>query len=295
MIIGHQKIWHFFKKSAELNKLSHAYLFSGVEKLGKKTLAIEFVKDLFKTDKIKEGHPDFIFVAPIKKEIQISQIRDLIWRLSFKSLICPFKIAIIDQAHCLNQESQSALLKILEEPRGKTIIILISEYSEFLFPTILSRLQKIKFYPVKKEEIENYLKIQNINQDKTQDILEISQGRPGVAVDLIKEPQRLKEINERREELKKIVSSPLALRFLYIKDLLQKECDLKEFLELWLSFFRQELISFLQNKKERSFLRNDYSLEKLKNILWQIQDVNFLLSRTNINSRLVLEKLVMEI
>ena len=44
MIVGHQKQWQFLKKTFQLNRLSHAYLFSGLESLGKRTLALEFIK-----------------------------------------------------------------------------------------------------------------------------------------------------------------------------------------------------------------------------------------------------------
>src|SRR4030042_3169271 len=165
MLIGHQKQWQYLKKLAESDKLAHAYLFCGQEKLGKKTIAVEFVKWLFKDDVIKRQHPDFIFIEPVKKEIQISQIRECIWRLSLKPSVAPFKIAIIDEAHCLNQEAQSSLLKTLEEPKGQTILFLITEYPEGLFSTIVSRCQTLKFYPVKKEEIENYLRSQKISEN----------------------------------------------------------------------------------------------------------------------------------
>ena len=157
MLIGHQKQRNFLEKTAKSDKLAHAYLFCGQEKLGKKTIAVEFAKWLFKEDVIKRQHPDFIFIEPEKKEIQISQIRECIWRLSLKPSVAPFKIAIIDEAHCLNQEAQNSLLKTLEEPRGKTLIFLVTEYPERLFPTIISRCQILKFYSVPKEEIERYL------------------------------------------------------------------------------------------------------------------------------------------
>ena len=44
MLVGHQKQWNFLKKTFERNRLSHAYLFCGLELLGKKTLAQEFIK-----------------------------------------------------------------------------------------------------------------------------------------------------------------------------------------------------------------------------------------------------------
>ena len=167
LIIGHQKQWQYLKKLAETDKLPHALLFYGQEKLGKKTFALEFVKWLLKDDIEKRQHPDFIFIEPEEKEIKISQIRELIWRLSLKPSLAPLKAAIINQAHCMNQEAQSCFLKTLEEPKGKTVLILVSEYPEALFPTILSRLQKIRFYPPKLAEMDDYLKEKGLEKKRT--------------------------------------------------------------------------------------------------------------------------------
>ena len=76
MIIGHQKQWELLKRTAKNDNFSHAYLFSGQEKLGKKTLALEWFYSLLESE--NKYHPDLIFVEPNNREIQISQIRELI-------------------------------------------------------------------------------------------------------------------------------------------------------------------------------------------------------------------------
>lgn len=303
MILGHQKQWRFLKQSAELDKLSHAYLFSGPEKIGKKTLAIEFVKWLFNVEEYslfstlrsarvnedieKRQHPDFFFVEPEKKEIQISQIRELNWKISLKPSLNSFKTAVIDQAHSMNQEAQNCFLKTLEEPKGKTLLILISEFPELLFPTVLSRVQKIKFYPVNSVEIENYLKTQGISESQTQEIIQLSMGRPGIAVDFISDSKKLAERKQKIEELIRIFNSDLTFRFQYAKDL-SKEENLRETLNIWLNYFRSLLL-------KGNVQAQGYSLTKLKNILRQIQNINFLISTTNVNSRLALEILMLEL
>lgn len=289
MIIGHQKQWEFLKKSAEIGKISHAYLFSGQEKLGKKKVALEWISLLFGQPGSKllvEGHPDFILIEPANKEIQISQIRDLNWRLSLKPSISPLKAAIIDQAHLMNEEAQNCFLKTLEEPKGNTVLILITEAPEFLFPTILSRCQIIKFYPVKREEIENYLKSQGMRK-KTQLISQISQGKPGLAIDFLNQPLKLKKREELLNELIKLTKADLTSRFQYAKSI-SKTADLKEILNLWLSYFRENLLSNLNSERPET-------LKKLTMILQKIQTTNFLISTTNVNPRLALETLMLEL
>ena len=155
MLIGHQKQWDFLKKKFESEKLSHAYLFVGEGQLGKKRLAKEFVKlinclglgqkpcGVCKNckDIERENYPDVLMVnlKNDKQEIEISQIREALNFLSYKSYYGGYKIIVIENAEKMNQEAQGCLLKTLEEPKGKTIIILIASHHELLLPTIFSR------------------------------------------------------------------------------------------------------------------------------------------------------------
>jgi DNA polymerase-3 subunit delta' len=296
MPLGHQKIWQFLKKSAQIKKLSHAYLFTGQEKLGKKTLALDFIELLIGQDIKKKPHPDFVLIEPIAKEIQISQIRDLSQRLSLKTFAAPFKTAVIDQAHLMNQEAQTSLLKTLEEPKGNALLILITEMPERLFPTILSRCEIIKFHPVKKDEIKNYFKKEGISEKEAEEISEISLGRPGVAIDFISNPQKLESQKKLIKEAIALTDSDLASRFQYAKNLAAKS-NLREILNIWLLYFRDVLLSKInpeRTDKQQSTLGR-YTPAKLKNILKLIQDTNFLISTTNVNPRLALEILMLEL
>jgi DNA polymerase-3 subunit delta' len=286
-IIGHQKIWQLLKKSAELGKLSHAYLFTGQEKLGKRTLALEFIKF------INGNTDDLIFIRRPEDEkvIQISQIRELSRKLSLKSYSNFFKIAIIDNAHLMTQEAQSALLKILEEPKGKTLLILITEFPEKLFLTIRSRVQKFKFFPVKKEEIKEYLIKQKervmIKEVEAEEISQLSNGKPGVAIDFISDIDKLKNQKKIVEELIIISKTDLSSRFQYVKNLSLKN-NIKEVLDIWLRYFRKALILRINSKT------NFKEINKFKKIIEEIQNINFLISTTNVNIRLALEVLMLK-
>ena len=294
MIIGHQKQWQFLRKSLELGKLSHAYLFSGETQLGKKNLALEFAK-LINGENFDFGHPDLILIEPSSegREIQIVQIRELIQKLSLKPYSAFLKVAMIDQAHLMNSEAQNCFLKTLEEPKGNTILILITEAPKTLFPTIRSRCEIIKFYPVKISEIENYLKNQGISKEKSEEIAKLSLGRPGLAIDFLTNPQKLENQKKVVEELIKISSgnNSLSLRFQYAKDLAMNP-ELSEILNIWLSYFRAVLLEqFLPPEVKKP----EYPFSKLKNIIKQIQNTNFLISTTNVNSRLALEILMLQL
>lgn len=226
-MIGHQKQIQFLKKSAESNRLAHAYLFSGPEKVGKKAAALEFASQLHCS------FPDLILVEPDleSKEIKIGQIRDLIWKLSLKPYSAPLKVAIIDQAQAMNQESQNCFLKTLEEPKKDTLLILIAEYPKSLLPTILSRCQTINFQPLSQKELENNF---------PKEIAEISLGRPGRATDFLN-PEKLNDFKKNTKEIAGLVHSDFSSRFQYAKDVSQKE-NLKEILLTWMFYFRNLLL-----------------------------------------------------
>lgn len=284
MVIGHQKQWNFLKKAAKTANFSHAYLFSGSEKLGKRTLALEWISLLFGQN-IK-NHPDFILVEPQTREIKISQIKDLIWRLSFKPDSAGMKAAIIDNAHLMNQEAQTCLLKTLEEPKGNALLILITDKAQELFPTIVSRVQTIKFYPVDNEEIKNYLKEQQVPERNREEICRLSVGRPGIAFDFVSDPQRMALFHDKIKEVEGVSKTDLAFRFRYAKELSEDTQKTRETLDAWTLYFREKLISAVNNRQ---------STMKLRKTLDLLQKINSLISGTNVNPKLALETLMLEL
>ncbi|MBU0546621.1 MAG: hypothetical protein ABH876_00810 [Patescibacteria group bacterium] len=283
-IIGHQKQLDFLNQSVRSKKLSHAYLFSGQEKLGKKTIALEWA-GLINSQAFQEQNPDFIFITPQDKKIQIFQIRDLIWRLSLKPSALLYKIVIINDAHLMGVDAQHALLKTLEEPKGNSILILVTDHAEALFPTVRSRCETIKFYPVAKNEIVSYLNQQNVSDLET--IVSLSRGRPGEAVEFALDPQKLEKRKKITQQLDQIAKSFLHQRFKYAKELSQQE-NLKETLEIWLDFLRNKLILQIQDSDENNLLTDS---NQLKNKLNLLQKLYVLISSGNTNSKLALETL----
>jgi DNA polymerase-3 subunit delta' len=278
MILGHQKQIDYLKKILDSGKIPHALLFSGQRGLGKKKVALEFISWIFKESPL--SHPDFTLVEPISQQIQIDQIRDLNWRISLKPIRAKMKAAVINSAHSMTKEAQNCFLKTLEEPRGDTLIILISEYPSLLLPTILSRCQKIKFFPVEKKVIENYLRERGLKEEKVNKILEISLGRPEFAIFLAENPGKLQEVENLEKDLEKIPQKTISFRFQYLKEILKKYSP-SEILEFWALFFRK---IFLSKFDERSI-----------QILKEIQKIHYLNLNQNIDQGLALENLVLKL
>ncbi len=202
--MNHEKQWQFLTKSAELGNLPHALLFYGQEKLGKKGLAIKLGEQLVGLN----NHADFILTeAP-----SISEIRELIQKLSFKPYLAEYKVAIVDKVHLMTKEAQNCFLKFLEEPTEKTILILITEYPATLLSTILSRVQKIRFYSNKELEVKD-------------------------PEDIISNLKKLRELD-------------LAYRFQYAKKITDKDSNenIREILNVWLRYFRKEMLANYNSK-----------------------------------------------
>jgi len=279
MIIGHKKQQEFLERI--IKEGSRSLLFTGPESLGKKAVALAFFTSLFQEKPF--NHPDFILINPFEGRIRINQIRELSNRISLKPIKAPSFGIIVDQAHLMNREAQNCFLKTLEEPKSSAILILVTEYPDFLLPTIFSRCERLKFYPVRKEEIKKYLKENNIIGEKADDIINISLGRPGKIINFLERPESLENRKKIINNLVKIMQSPLGERFQYVQELSKRE-DLRSVLIIWLSYLRESLL--LNNSVE--------SLSKLKKILNAIQETIFLISNTSTNLKLALEVLVTE-
>lgn len=283
MLVGHEKQWEFLKKKFGQNQLSHAYLFTGAGQIGKKIFAKEFVKLVNCTDKnapcqkcftcqaIEKGNfPDFMMVKPEDGgEIQISKIRQIQNFLSYKSYYDNFKSVIIDNAEKMNQEAQSCFLKTLEEPKGQTMLFLITSMPDMFLPTIASRCQAIKFFKPKG------LVINNEKAEKEEKILKHLIG---------------------------VINSDFSEKFKYVKALNFEEQSPLEILTVMQKYLRHLLLAkagiaqagTIENF-EKLPLSQNYSISKIKKAINLTEDISNKLVFTNANPKLALEILLLEL
>lgn len=270
-MIEHKKQWQFLKKSFETGQLSHAYLFSGPSNLGKKSFAENFIKF------IGCKFPDIKIVSEENKkdekfgdggEIKISQIRDVQNFLSYKSYNGSFKAVIINEAEKMNLEAQSCFLKTLEEPKGNTVIILVSSRSEMLLPTIFSRCQQVKFFG-----------------------------------NSVLSQEQAKQENKILEEILKVLRGDLFVKFKYVKSLDLEKQSIKTILEVIQKYFRHLLllktgIDKIESQKqfeETPEFFQKYSVIKLKHNLKLMENINEKIVFSNVNQKLALEILLIEL
>jgi DNA polymerase-3 subunit delta' len=108
--------------------------------------------------KIATGnHPDIIHIKPTGAFIRIDQIRALLQTLAMKPYEAITRVAILSDAQAMNAAASNALLKILEEPPQRSMLVLIADQKSDLLPTIVSRCQHVGFNPIPKEKIAAWL------------------------------------------------------------------------------------------------------------------------------------------
>ena len=94
-------------------------------------------------------HPDLIELLPPvgKEKIGIDQVRDVVRRGQFAAVQARCKVCLIPHAEALTPEAENALLKVLEEPAGDLVFLLLAEHPADVLPTILSRSQVVRLPP----------------------------------------------------------------------------------------------------------------------------------------------------
>ncbi len=302
-IIGHQKIISLLNKSIKKGKIVQSYLFSGPESVGKFTLARLFAECLIKTTDTallysnavrvgeirKDNLIDLAIIEPEREEkkgvvkerdIKIEQMREAQKFLLTYPSQGKYKVLIINNAHRMSEAAQNSLLKILEEPNSTSIIILATHDSGKILPTLKSRCQKINFSLVDEEEIKKGLEAVKI---KTGDeLLALSLGRPGIALTLNADKEKLTVWQNSLRDLEKLPSLSINQRLEKAEELSKNIIETIKKLELWIWMLR---LRALHSKNGRGNFKSIEMIDKSISGIMQ----------TNASSRLILENLLINI
>ncbi|MCF8345764.1 MAG: DNA polymerase III subunit delta [Bacteroidales bacterium] len=118
--------------------------------------------------------------------ISRNESNEVLRKLSFKSYEAPYKVLIIWLAEKMNAQAANALLKLLEEPPDKTVFLLVSEHTDLILPTILSRMQTVMIPPLDEASIRSGLfKRFPGQQEMAEDVIRRSNGNYSLAIQLM--------------------------------------------------------------------------------------------------------------
>jgi len=250
-VVGHSAAKSSLQRAVEQGNVNHSYLFTGPSAVGKFIVARAFAAALLCPENgcgecntcrrvIAEKHPDVTVVRPAGKNIPVEKIRGIRLDAFHKPIESDTKVFIIKNAERMWEEGASTLLKVLEEPPGNVVFILVTANPGALLPTILSRCQEIRFTCIPSDELkEHLLSTRDISPDRADLVVRLTGGVLGRALDWCDEPWRL----ARRDN---VIRAARALR----------RADINQTLEMAAELFRDvrapvdELVSRYKEKKD---------------------------------------------
>jgi DNA polymerase-3 subunit delta' len=315
-ILGHERQKNILRRALNGGRLAHAYLFAGPEGVGKRLMALALARVLFcakgtgcgecaacrKLD--HRNHPDLHVLEADGSSIKIEQIRAIQRDLSLRPCEGSRKVCLIEAADLMTVAAANALLKTLEEPRGDTLLILLTSHPQRLLETIRSRCQLLHFARQPQELIRATLQTQlGVDDAEAHVLAALSEGSFKKAFG----KDRQLYLEERRTLLKTLtaLSAGSILPTLeFAEQLAGDKASLPDILEIFQAFYRDVLLTL--HGRDSSELVNLDLGEKVRRVADR-EDVGNVLAKLealgsarrqlerNLNPQLVMEVLLLRL
>lgn len=270
-IIGQDNLLKFFDKLAVLSarqlasplpqeggSVGGSFILLGPEGAGKKTLANLLIAKLLCQAKpmarpcgecqacqqLKakvNGDVFWLSWDADKKNIAVDDIRGLLHAVGMSSLARGYKIAVIDRAEKLSNQAANALLKTLEEPGKKTVIVLLAAALSEIPKTVISRSQVFALRPVSSDQVYDFLVARGHKRSQAKILANISLGWPGLAIKL-SDDGALNEHLSVAETFFQAVSQNILERQAALDKLLAKDFAAEDILSIWQTAARDLLL-----------------------------------------------------
>ena len=258
--IGNEKVIDRLSKLMESGRFPHALIIEGEEGIGKKTLAKDLACALVcrnddkpcgecaQCKKAMNGiHPDISEYIPAgtANSFHVDTVRNIINDAYVQPNEADYKIYILANAHCMNQNAQNALLKILEEPPKYVVFILTTNSKSALLSTVLSRSVCVSLEGVDIERAANYIAshCENVDYNTAKKTAETFNGNIGKAIVSLQD-SKTSELVDACNKICKALASSNEYEMLTLCSVFQKDrqgvvfaCDLLK------SIFRDALFA----------------------------------------------------
>jgi DNA polymerase-3 subunit delta' len=260
-LIGHDWAEALLQRHIAQSAVRHAYLITGPAGLGKRSLAMRFAQALNCSNAESPGelcgrpdcrscsltpverYPDLHLVAP-DGTTKIDEIRELQAKLALAPYEGRWRVAILTDFHLATESAANALLKILEEPPPKVILLLTAPDIDSLPLTVSSRCEQLALRSVERGAIEAALVQRGLDSAEAGSLAALAAGRPGVAIALSEDPQLLEQRSLAVSELVGLLGTGRVERFAEVQRLIgrgplpaQRE-RVRVLLEVWSGVWR---------------------------------------------------------
>ncbi len=260
-MLGQDQLKAYFRKVAREKTFSNTYLISGGRGSGKKMLSDIFAATLLceaggeeacgvcpACQKFKHhNHPDYIEITHEKpNRYSIDEIRtQFLEKVGYTPVEGAYRIFVLEDVDLIDVQGQNAILKSIEEPPEKTIILMLTENPDALLPTILSRVVHIEMKPIQTKLVEQHLvDALGVDSYEAEIIARVAQGNVGQA-ELLASSDEFRELRSYTIELiDRIQTQPLYMNNAEL-DAMEKNGimnHLPEFLNLTLIWYRDVLL-----------------------------------------------------
>lgn len=322
-VVGQPLATRLLKRVVLAGKAAHAYLFVGPDGVGKRTTALTLAGALQCTALTAAGepcgcchscerlrvnppvHPDLHLIQPEGRYIRTQQIKELQAEMYARPTMGRYRIALIDGADRMNPESGNRLLKLLEEPPGHAVFVLLTANLSGVLSTLVSRCQSINFPPLSPDDVAAILASrQSASPEQIRLFAALSGGSAGRAVAMLETPEVLQRRDQAAQLLREIPTMD-DHALLATAEALEKQRDtVEEWLELSLMWVRDAIVlkqgtgsSLLLNADQIAGLRSlaqttdrDVLLQVLQHLVEARQHI-----QRSANLRLVLDVLFLRL
>lgn len=321
-VIEQPRATTLLNRSIEMGQLSHAYLFTGPPHVGKLTLAIGLAQavncqatevpcgECVPCRRIAEGKHSDVQIISLpsngKKEIGIDQIKEMQSAASLPPYEGRCKVFVFNKAESLSHEAANRLLKTLEEPAPKVLIVLLTAREGDVLPTIVSRCQRVELHSLPVALIKTRLiEYHSVDEEKADLLARLSGGAVGWALLALQDEEVVQARSQRLATLADLKRASITQRFAYAAQLAtrftkQRE-EVEEILRLWIQWWhdlllirggRSESITNVDRIATLSEQAMDMNTGQIVGFIRHLQGANKELAQ-NANPRLVFEVLML--
>jgi len=273
-VLGHEWAADLLAEHAARGQERHAYLFTGPAGIGRRTLALRFAQALncpaAEPSAAAPGQPcrtcntcqriermqhaDLLVVQADQEGgvLKVDQIRTLLHHLSLAPYAARYKIGLLLRFQEAHPSAANALLKTLEEPTSRVILLLTADSPEALLPTIVSRCEVLRLRPMPVDRLQAHLQQGTLPQtggldaEQAARLAHLAGGRPGRAVQLIENPQLVARHQEWVREGLRLMGDNRRSRFAAAARVAEDRETLRQALLAWSSLWRDVLLCAAQ-------------------------------------------------